>query len=334
MGAPPAALRGEATAWHRGGEMIERQTVDRLARLVELGANVQSDQIVLVQASVERAAGARAVAAAAYQRGARFVDVSYSDPHVKRARLVHAAEGTLDFVPRWYGDRWLAASELRCAFIALVGAVETRLYADLDPARVVRDRLPMLKEMPAVFNARTMNMCIAPWPDAEWARIVFPGLEAEQAAEKLTCQIAHMLRLDDPDPVAAWEERLASLRNACARLNERRFDALNLAGPGTDLRVGLFAGSLWVTGDEVSPAGIRFVRALPTEEVFTTPDPERIDGVVTATRPFAIQGGQIMVEGLRPRFREAASSNSRPSVAPTRCGNGCQSTPARHASVK
>jgi aminopeptidase len=111
-----------------------------------------------------------------------------------------------------------------------------------------------------------------------------------------------MLRLDQPDPVLAWEDRLAALNAACDRLDECRFDQLRFIGPGTDLTVGLFPGSRWVTGDDVSASGIRFIRNLPTEEVFTTPDPERVDGVVRATRSFSFGASQTVVDGLTLRF--------------------------------
>ena len=270
--------------------------------LVEFGANVQEGQVVRVRAFTGQEWGARAVADASYRRGARFVDVSYFDPYVKRSRLLHAAEETLGFVPSWYGESLLAASEQRCALIALTGPIAPGLYDDLDQARVARDRLPQLDEGPQVFNARTMNVCLAPWPNGAWARLLYPDLDGEQALRRLTAQIVHMLRLDEPDPVAAWEERLQTLRTACERLNERRFDALRLVGPGTELTIGLFQGSRWVTGDDVSAARIRFIRNLPTEEVFTTPDPNRVDGVVRATRPFWFAVRQAAVEELTARF--------------------------------
>jgi aminopeptidase len=297
---PEPSAAGVAEGYGAG---MDAATVGRYARLVvEFGANVQPGQIVLVRSSIGREAGVRAVAKAAYQRGARFVDVSYFDPYVKRERLLHAAEGTLDFVPSWYGEAFLSASEQNCANIALVGPPVRGLYADIDPARVVRDELPMLKEMPAAFNRRTMNMCIAPWPDLEWARLVHPYLEDAAALARLTEQIVQMLRLDQVNPVAAWEERLSTLNSVCERLNDHRFDALHFLGPGTDLTVGLLSGSRWVTGDEVSAKGIRFIRNLPTEEVFTTPDPERVEGLVSATRPFSFGASQTIVEGLTIRF--------------------------------
>jgi aminopeptidase len=291
----------------RAGEVDEMDddVLSAYARLlVELGANVQEDQILRVRAFIGQERPVRALAAAAYQRGARFVDVAYFDPYLKRARLQHAREETLEFVPSWYGDTLLAASEQRSAFIVLRGPIAPGLFRGLDPARVVRDQLPLLKEGPQVMNARTINTCLAPWPNRPWAKLVHPEFDEHAAARRLTNEIVHMLRLDEPDPIAAWNDRLAALRDACKQLNRQRFDALHLVAPGTDLTIGLFPGSRWVSGDDITVGGIRFVRNLPTEEVFTTPDPARVDGVVRATRPFVFAESQTIVEGLTVSFED------------------------------
>ncbi len=120
---------------------MNADTLAAYARLlVEFGANVQEGQIVRVRAFTGQEEAARAVAAAAYKRGASFVDVWYFDPHVKRARLLHAADETLDFVPSWYGETLLAASEQRCASIVFTGPIAPGLFDDIDPARVGRRR--------------------------------------------------------------------------------------------------------------------------------------------------------------------------------------------------
>jgi aminopeptidase len=297
-----SGVQDRAPAQATTGEMRDDLLAAYARLVVELGANVQEDQIVRLRAFTGCERGARALAAAAYQRGARFVDVTYFDPYVKHARLVHAREETLDFVPSWYGDALLAAGEQHCAFIGLRSPVAPGLYDDIDPARVTRDQLPLLKEGPQVMNARTMNTCLAPWPNSAWATLVHPDLDDCEALRRLSGEVVHMLRLDEPDPLAAWKQRLAELRHACERLDQHRFDALHLAGPGTDLTIGLFRGSRWVSGDDVTVEGTRFVRNLPTEEVFTTPDPSRVDGVVRATRPFCFAESQTIVEGLAVHF--------------------------------
>ncbi|MGI8511845.1 MAG: aminopeptidase [Solirubrobacteraceae bacterium] len=281
--------------------MTGAEFTDRLAELVVgLGANVQPGQIVSIGTEPGKEALTRALAAEAYRRGAKFVDVTSFDLHVKRARIEHADEDTLDFVPDWYGKRLLALGEQRCARIGLTGPVAPGLLDDLDPARVGRDQLPFLPEAGQVVNDRTTNWTAAPCPTGDWAELVFDDLEPAAALAKLEEQLAHICRLDEADPVAAWRSRLDALVAAAAALTERRFDSLHFDGPGTDLTVGLLPSSSWMAASFTTVDGIEHVPNLPTEETFTTPDPARVDGVVRSTKPLALPGS--IVRGLEVEF--------------------------------
>jgi aminopeptidase len=274
--------------------------VQRLANLlVNFGANVQEGQILDVRSALGKEELTRAITADAYKRGAKFVDVSYWDPYVKRERLEYAADHVLEFVPPWHGSRTLQLGDERAAVISLSGPVEPHLFDDVDAARLGRDVFPRVKEWTTVINERTVNWCIAPGPTETWAQLVHPDLGPDALA-KLWDEVVHICRLDEPDPQAAWEERVAALETAAARLTERRFDALQLEGPGTDLTIGLLPSSRWIGGGDVTVDGIRHMANLPTEEVFTAPDPERVDGTVRATMPLFTQGR--IVEGLAVRF--------------------------------
>jgi aminopeptidase len=276
--------------------------IERLADLtIAFGANVQPGQIVAITSEVGHEPLTRALAASAYKHGARFVDVEYFDPHVKRARIQHADEATLEFVPSWYGERIIELGELRCSRILTTGTVSPGLLDDLDPGRAGRDLLPRVKESGKVVGDRTTNWCIVPFPTPGWARQVHPDLDEPQALERLWDEIAHVCRLDEDDPVAAWRERIAATAGAADRLNERRFDALHFEGPGTDLTIGLLPTSLWANALFHTVDGVEHLANLPTEEVFTSPDPARADGVVTATKPLVFADG-AGVSGLRVRF--------------------------------
>src|SRR2546421_191014 len=181
----------------------------RLANLAAHGANVQEGQIVLVNAELGHEKLVRAVATAAYQRGAKFVDVSYFDPHVKRARIEHADPDTLEFVPEWYGDRARQHADQHGARINLNGVTAPNLLDDLDKTLVGRDRLPRLKEQGQIVSERSTNWCIVPAPTRPWAALVFPELAADEAYEELWRQIEHVLRLDEADPASAWGDRMA-----------------------------------------------------------------------------------------------------------------------------
>jgi aminopeptidase len=277
-------------------------SLERLADLaVGLGANVQPGQIVSVGAELGQEELARAVAVAAYRRGASFVDVRYFDPYVKRARIQYAAEDTLSYVPPWYGDRVLALGRERGASVALAGPVATGVLAGLDPARAGRDQLPFLQETLAVYNQRLVNWTVVPCPSRAWAELVYPGLDPATASEQLWADIVHVCRLDEEDPGEAWRRRVSTLAGVAGRLTDARFDALHFEGPGTDLTVGLFESSRWHTALDRTAFGIEHLANLPSEEVYTTPDPERADGYVRSTRPLVLFDGTV-IRGLEVRF--------------------------------
>jgi aminopeptidase len=275
--------------------------VERLATLiVEFGANVQPEQIVDVLAEVGKEELARAIAVAAYARGAKFVDVLYYDPHVKRARVSGVREESLEYIPPWWGQRVLELGRAHAAAISLAGPAAPHLFDDLDPARLGRDTYPRVKEWMQVINDGTVNWCVAPCPTRAWAELVHEDLEPAQAFDKLWEEVAYVCRLDEDDPPAAWHDRSATLKQVAERLTERRFDTLHFEGEGTDLAVGLLPTSCWTGGGDVTVDGVAHMPNLPTEEVFTAPDPERARGTVRSTMPLVAYGATI--EGLRVRF--------------------------------
>jgi aminopeptidase len=281
---------------------MDAATLARFADLVVgFGANVQQDQIVAVGCEPGKEYLVRALAASAYRHGARFVDVGWFDPHVKRARIEHAREETLEFVPSWLGERVVALGDQRAARVALSGPSAPGLMADLDPVRLGKDRLPAVKEGIKVVNDRTTNWTICPCPTPVWAELVFPDLAPAEALERLERELLHVLRLDEEDPIAAWRARADVLVTSAERLTERQFDALHYEGPGTDLTIGLLPSSSWRAARFQTVDGIEHMPNLPTEEVFTTPDPERTEGTVTSTKPLVLHDGTV-VRDLVVRF--------------------------------
>ena len=275
--------------------------IDRLAELaVRFGANVQPGQVLVVGGELGQEPLVRAITRAGYKAGARFVDAAYFDVYVKRERLLHAAEDTLDFVPTWYGQRLLAIGEQRCARIGLSGATHPHALDGVDPNRAGRDQLPFLRETATVVNDRTTNWSAIAGPSPGWAALVHPDLDPAEAEDRLWEQILHVLRLDEPDPVAAWRARSDTLVGAAQRLTERRFDALHFEGPGTDLVVGLLPSSSWMAARFATVDGLVHMPNLPSEEIFTTPDPQRVDGHVRSTKPLELHGS--IIRDLEVRF--------------------------------
>jgi aminopeptidase len=219
---------------------------------------------------------------------------------MKRARALNADRETLAFVPPWIGERVLALGKQRAARISMSGPVAPHALDDVDPQLIALDRLPRVPESMQVINDRTTNWTIVPCPTAGWATLVYPRLEPAAALERLWSEVGHICRLDEPDPVAAWRTRQGQLLRAAAALDELDLDRLRFEGPGTDLTIGLLPSSRWAAAKFTTIDGIDCQANIPTEEVFTTPDPERVDGVVSATKPLFALGTTIT--GLRVRF--------------------------------
>ena len=274
--------------------------VDRLADLlVGFGANLQPGQILGVTAYLGMEDAARAVARAGYKRGAKYVDVFWWDQLVKRARLELADDETLDYIPPWFEQRMEWLSDERAARVTLTGT-SAGVFDGIDPARTGRDSLPYISAVPRIVNARTTNWTAGPCPNVGWAQRVHPELEPEAALDKLWEEVTYVLRLDTDDPVEAWRERMKVIVASADRMTERRFDSLHLKGAGTDLTIGLMPSSKWLGADFSTADGITHYPNLPTEEVFTTPDPERVDGHVSATMPLELYGSYM--NGIRIEF--------------------------------
>jgi aminopeptidase len=267
---------------------------------VRQGANVQPGQIVALASEPGKEGLARAIAEAAYARGAKFVDLTVYDVYLKRARALNADRASLGFVPPWVGKRVLALGDERAARISLSGPVAPHALDDVDPDLISLDMLPRVRESMKVLNDATTNWTIVPCPTAGWATLVHPRLEPPAALDRLWGEIAHICRLDEPDPIAAWEVRLSKLKRVSRALTELSLDSVRFEGPGTDLTVGLLASSTWVAAKFNTIDGIEHQPNIPTEEVFTTPDPERVDGVVRSTKPLFTSG--TTVTGLKVRF--------------------------------
>ena len=274
---------------------------DRVAELaVEIGANIQEDQIVAVTYAPGMEPLVYAIARRAYARGARFVDPFVFDGRIKRIRLENARDDTLEFVPEWWGHRALGLGETKAARISIAPNPDPGILDGVDPERAGKDDLPFVKETVKLIKDRSTNWTIVPFPTPGWAAKLHHGAAPDEALARLTDQLAHILRLEQEDPAAAWRARGDELAGVAGRLTERGFDALQFRGPGTDLKVGLFPGSRWTAARLRTAWGLEHYANLPSEETFTTPDPTRTEGTVTATKPLDISG--TVIEGLRVRF--------------------------------
>jgi aminopeptidase len=244
----------------------------------------------------------RLLAEKAYREGASLFTVIYGDQELARKRLALAPEEGLDKAPAWLYEGMARAFREGAARLAVSGS-DPKALEGLPPEKVGRAQKANARAYKPALEAITefvTNWTIVPFAHPGWARAVFPGLPEEEAVRRLWEAIFQATRADQEDPIAAWEAHNRALHEKVAYLNARRFHALHFKGPGTDLVVGLAEGHLWQGGATATKGGRLCNPNLPTEEVFTAPHRERVEGVVRASRPLALGG--TLVEGIFARF--------------------------------
>ncbi len=264
--------------------------------IVRVGVNIQTGQRLRLAAGIQDAVLAREIAKAAYRAGASYVDPQWSDDPMLRLRLEGASPESLGFVPDWQLAAQMEFTSPNDTAMALY-ADDPDLLQGIDPERIDAWRTPRLEKFKPAreFTRRNaISWCLASGASAAWAHKVFPMLGQDEAQARLWEAIFRACRVYEPDPVRAWEEHLAQLSARREYLNQRRYSALHLTGPGTDLTIGLPVGHQWEGGGGCkSLAGVEFVPNLPTEEVFTLPHRERVSGYVSSTLPLLLQGSLV-----------------------------------------
>lgn len=278
--------------------MTTDELVQGYARLaVEIGVNLQPGQDLQINCYPEHFELARACAEAAYRVGARWVDLNVTDPHVRRSQIEHGPEEELEWTPPWLLTRLEDVAERQGAVLLLVGDAEPDLFSTLDQQRVAKARMKGLRtrQLELVATGK-LSWAIIGSPNAGWAEAVL----GEPDVDRLWEAVGSTVRLDEPDPVAAWRTHIDTLKARAASLNARGFDAIRFTGPGTELAVGLTPRSRWIAAETQTAWGQTHVPNLPTEEVFTTPDLRRTEGTVRSTMPLVLQG--TVVRDLELRF--------------------------------
>ena len=270
--------------------------IERFADLVvRAGVNVQPGQGVVLHTDTAHLEIARAVAEAAYEAGAAWVEPVWNDGPMHRSALDHTTVEQLSTSRPWALARvkeWQAAG---AASIRLVGDPDPHLFDGADPAKVAARRVEEAQaHRDAIFHGMRWSVVAAPNPG--WARQVF----GEPDTERLWKAVATAMRLDSTDPVREWQERAATLADRGRQLDALELTEIRYLGEGTDLTVGLPERARWTGGGLVDADGIPYLPNIPTEEVFTSPDRRRADGVIRLTKPVVI-GGRL-VTGLRLTF--------------------------------
>ena len=264
---------------------------------VRVGANVQPGQPVFMLGTVEHVPLMRELGRAAWEAGAGDVQLVYSDQYDRYLLARYGAEKNLERAPIGPYSAANAALEQQGASVSVFGDEAPAYFGGVDPSRIARTRAKALMELAArLMNENLDAWTVIAYPEASWAERVFGTPDVD----RLIAEISFACRLDEPDPVASWNEHLDRLAARAAALDEREIDHIHVRGPGTDLTVGLLPGSRWVAGRSTTHWGQSHCVNLPTEEVFTTPDCRRTEGTLRATRAVAVEG--VLVEGIELRF--------------------------------
>src|SRR5471032_496710 len=278
---------------------------------VKIGLNLQPAQRLLIigpvangGCSLEAAPLVRQITAAAYDAGARLVETLWGDDALLAARLKHAPPDSFGEFSAWMPDALVRHVEAGHAVLSIYANDPDQLK-DYPPelvAAVQQATARAVRPFREHISRNQTNWGVVAAAAVAWAARVFPNLPPAEQMTALWGAIERLCRLDRPDPIAAWETHLAALAARTDQLNATLYTARRYTGPGTALTIGLPDGHVWVGGRSTSASGIRFAPNLPTEEVFTMPHKDRVDGTVRSTKPLSYGG--TLIEGFSLTFAE------------------------------
>lgn len=293
---------------------IDPIKLDRLAEVaVKVGLRLQLGQDVLLTAPTAALPLVRKIAEHAYKAGAGLVTPIFSDEEMTLSRYRFGQEQSFDRAASWLYEGMSKAFSANTARLAIVGD-DPMLLSGQDPAKVARaSKANSIAYKPALEKIVTfdINWNIVAYPSLSWARQVFPDDEEDVAVAKLANAIFAASRVDNDNPIAAWEKHNAALRTRTEWLNGQRFKALHYSGPGTDLTIGLADGHEWEGGASTAKNGITCNANIPTEEVFTTPHARRVEGHVVSSKPLSYQGS--LIDNIAVKFEEGRIVEARAS---------------------
>ncbi|AFH59524.1 aminopeptidase [Paenibacillus caseinilyticus] len=273
-----------------------QELLSRYAELiVKTGVKIQKGQKLVVNSTIDAAELVRLVTKHAYEEGAYLVKVNWTDDTITRLRYDMAPEESFLEEPKWYAGEMLELAENGAAVVSITSS-DPDLLKGVPQSRIMNHQKTYGKAMHQFrqyMQSDKFSWCVAAAPSKAWAAKVFPGLSEEEQVAKLWEAILRTVRVDREDPVAAWEEHIRHLNAKSDFLNEKKFKKLHYTAPGTDLTIELPEGHLWVAADSINEKGISFLANMPTEEVFTAPRYDGVNGTVSSTKPLSYGGNLI-----------------------------------------
>ncbi|WP_456277376.1 aminopeptidase [Bacillus sp. AK128] len=264
---------------------------------VKVGLNIQQDQRLLIAAPIVSAPFVRDVTKAAYLAGAKDVHIEWADEQITKIKLEEAPEKSLTDFPEWKAKGYEEMAKDGCAYLSIV-ASNPDLLSGIDPDRIAtvnKTFAQHMKEFRKMTQSSQISWCVVSVPTQEWAAKVFANLPKEDQVDALWDAIFTCTRSNLEDPVQAWKEHGESLLSKVDFLNNKKYKKLHLKAPGTNLTIELPNKHIWVGGGAKTADGVNFIPNMPTEEVFTTPMRDGVNGVVSSTKPL-IYGGNMIDE--------------------------------------
>ncbi|SFM17859.1 aminopeptidase [Gracilibacillus orientalis] len=268
------------------------------------GVNLQEGQGLLVQAPIEAVEFVRIVVKQAYEIGAKNVHVEWKDDELTYLKMKHAPMEVLETFPEWRKDAMVSMVKDGYAVLNIYGE-NPDLLQGIDGKRMAaatKASSTALREYRDYMMNDRARWSIVGYPTTEWAHKIYPGLDAEEAKGKLWEEIFRIARVDQDDPIAAWNKHNQLLRDAREYLNEKNYAKLHFQAAGTDLTIELPEGHIWHGGAAKATDGIAFNPNMPTEEVFSMPHKYGVNGHVASTKPLSFQG-QI-IENFTLTFKD------------------------------
>lgn len=273
-----------------------KQNLHKYAELaVKVGANVQKGQTLIINTSLDAAELVRLIVKQAYEQGAYHVKVNWSDDTVTRLRYDMAAEESFLDEPKWYAGEMLELVQKGAAVLHIVSS-DPDLLNGVSTQRLQNHQVTYRKAMTTYRELQMsdkFSWSIIAVPSKAWAAKVFPQLPEDKQVDALWEAIFKAVRVDQPDPIAAWEQHIENLSSKAAYLNDKNYKKLHYIAQGTDLTIELPEGHLWVAADSINKDGNSFLANLPTEEVFTAPLKTGVYGTVSSTKPLSYSGNII-----------------------------------------
>lgn len=282
-----------------------QRNLDKYAELaVKVGINLKEKEGLIITGNTDTLPLAQAIMREAYKSGAKDVEFQLRDDEMSLIRYKYGNDYVFEHFPQWKVDSLESMYKDNYHHIFII-ASDPELLKDIDGDIIAKSQKSSSQAMASVMRYRMTGVTkwnIIAMPSAPWAKSVFPDLDEDSAIEKLWENIFAATRVDQDDPIKAWEIHDKNLKKYRNFLNEKKFEKLILKGPGTDLEVYLADDHYWMGGAKVSQGGDSYVANIPTEEVFTTPHRLKVNGTLKATKALSVNGK--LVDNFGFKFKD------------------------------